>query len=182
MRENRILLGVTKNKEIVLGNFGVTTRNGYKEFTASFDLVRPRTITEEDIKEYFEDFAFNYGKEKAYEMCEEYNCSPQDLAEHLASDSSPKDVFDLSLFPEEIEIDGDTWYFESSSCGQCDTKDEMELYVDKGVYDRLYDLWTNYHLKEVGEEVETEIKYILEDMENVDEIKWIEYYIRENLI
>ena len=58
----------------------------------------------------------------------------------------------------------------------------MELYVDKGVYDRLYDLWTNYHLKEVGEEVETEIKYILEDMENVDEIKWIEYYIRENLI
>lgn len=179
---HKILLGATKSKEVVFANFGVTTRNGYKEFTASFDLVSPRVITLEDIEMYYEDFAENFGKEYAYDMCERCDCKPSELARVLAEDSSVYDTFDLSLFPEEIEIDGETWYFESSSCGQCDTKGEMEFYVNEEVYNKLYDLWTNYHLKEVGEGVETEIEYILKEMENVDEMEWIENYIKENLI
>ena len=182
MKENKILLGTTKNNDVVFGNFGITKRNGYKEFAASFDVVSPRIITSEDIEMYYEDFAENYGKEYAYDMCIRYDCKPSELARLLAEDSSVYDTFDLSLFPEEIEIEGDTWYFESSSCGQCDTKDDMELYVNKEVYDKLQALWTNHHLKEVGEEVEKEIEYILKESSQVDELEWIENYIRENLI
>lgn len=182
MRNEKLLLGATINNELVFADFEVITRNGYKEFSCSFDLVYPRTITDEDIENYYEDFAENFGKEEAYNMCVNFDCRPSELVSYLARNSSPYKAFDLSLFPEELEIDGDTWYFESSSCGQCDTKNEMQVYVNKKIYDKLYDLWTSHHLKEVGEKEEKEIEYLLREKENIDQKKWIEKYIQENLI
>lgn len=179
---DKILLGATNNNKLVFANFGITTRNGHKEFSCSFDLVYPRIITNEEIEDYYADYAENFGKEEAYDMCERYDCKPSELASCLASESSPYDAFDLSLFSEEIEIDGDTWYFESSSCGQCDTKKDMEVYVNEEIYNKLYGLWVSYHLKEVGEKEEKEIKYILKEMTKVNEMEWIENYIKENLV
>ena len=48
MTKTRYLLGATEDLEIVFGEFGVTTRNGYTQFTASFDCVRPFTADEVD--------------------------------------------------------------------------------------------------------------------------------------
>lgn len=40
----KVLLGVDRNQELVFGEFGITYRNGYPEFFASFDTVRPFMI------------------------------------------------------------------------------------------------------------------------------------------
>lgn len=177
MKEFKILLGATKDKEVVFANFEITTRNGYKEFAASFDIVSPRLITQDDIEAYYEDYAFNYGKEKAYDMCEWYDCKPSELSYYLAQNSYVYDIFDL--MDEEIEVDDETWYLENVSCGQCDTKNDMKYYVNKEVYDLIYDLWTNYHLKEVGEEVEKQVQKIVDLSSEVDEMVWIETFIIE---
>ena len=41
MRYDKILLGATKDNELVFANFGISNRNEYPKFTASFDMVRP---------------------------------------------------------------------------------------------------------------------------------------------
>ena len=41
---SKYLLGATKDKEIVFVELEITTWNGYSEFTASFDTVRPFTV------------------------------------------------------------------------------------------------------------------------------------------
>ena len=51
---SKYLLGTTTDKELVFGEFKVTTRNGYPEFTAYFDTVKPFKKDDIDAKEYYE--------------------------------------------------------------------------------------------------------------------------------
>ena len=39
----KILLGTTKDNNVVFGNYEIRTWNGYPEFSASFDSVTPFT-------------------------------------------------------------------------------------------------------------------------------------------
>lgn len=123
-------------------------------------------------------------KEYLYNMCETYHCAPQDLAKHQADEcKDPRDALDCSLYPEEIEImDGSHWYFESSACGQHDTRKDIEVYVNKEAYDLLHELWDNYHLKDISgkQEVMDKIDKITELLEEVDEEYWICDYINRH--
>ena len=181
----KFLLGATKDGELVFGEFEIININRHSEFTARFDIVRPFNEKDVDLVDYFDDFAGNYGKEYAYDLCERYHCAPQDLAQELADEcNDPRDALDCSLYPEEIEIDGDFWYFESESCGQHDTRKEMDEYVNKEAYDLLHELWDLYHLKNISEindfvRVKESIEYIKKALD-VDEKEWIKDYIERN--
>ena len=180
---NKYLLGATVDGNFVFGEFEITKRsgrwNGHPEFSASFDEVRPFNGSDIDLETYFEDMIVALGKEWAYDACERYCCSPQDLPRELADEcNDPRDAMDCSLYPECMEIDGDDWYFESGSCGQHDTRDEMDLYTNKEAYDKLHELWDNYHLKEVDDAVIAEVNAVVEMLEDVNEEEWIEDYIR----
>lgn len=176
------LMGSTKNKELVFAEFEVTKRNGYPEFTASFSSVRPFNENDVDIEDYMQDYVGSMGKAEAYEQCEFYDCSPSELAERMAQEAdSIADVIDCSLYSEFYTIDGKDYYFESCSCGQYDSRDDMELYTNKRVYDKIHRLWDKYHLKQVDSAIELEVFELQQELAKIDEEDWITRFIRNFL-
>lgn len=177
----KYLLGATENKEIVFGEFGVTNRNGYPEFTASFDLVRPFKGEEYDLTQYYEDWCDDMGKDYLYDLCVRFDCAPSELAEHLADECDDiRDALDCSLYPEVINVNRIDWYFESSSCGQHDTREEMEIYTNKAAYDLLHKLWDKHHLCKVDGSVIAKTQALEAMLHVIDEEEWIKDYIRNN--
>lgn len=179
----KVLLGATTNQEIAFGEFEITHRNGYAEFTASFETVEPFRGSDADLEEYFEDFADEccFGADFVLEQCRRLHCSPQALPMELANEcDDPRDAYDCSLFPEEYKVEYDRWYFRSGACGQHDLRKEgMAEYVNKKAYDKLYELWDKYHLCKVDEKEITKMLDYIEDKLNVDWEEWITEYIRE---
>lgn len=182
MKYNKILLGATKDNEIVFADVEVTTRNGYKEFSASFDTVYPFCYDDIDLEECVEDMLECYDKSTLYDLCYNNNCSPSELVSIIAEQEDIYDIKDLSLYSECYNINNSEWYFESSSCGQCDTRNEMEFYTNKECYDKLHKLWDNYHLKKNTDDIENEVISIMEKLCKVNEEEWIKNYIEENMI
>ena len=169
----------------MFGEFEITHRNGYPQFSASFDCVRP--FREEDCEgaiDYYDRLIDEcYDAEEKCNLYEMYNCRPSELAELLARDngSDVQDIVDCSLYPKIIDVDGTNYYFESGSCGQHDTREDgMDEYVNQEAYDLLHELWDKYHLMKVDSSVEDEVQKIVEMLEDVDEEAWIEDYIRRN--
>ena len=178
---NKYLLGATVDGNIVFGEIEVTNRNGYPQFTASFDEVIPFNGNNYDYESYYKIWLDDLDKEWKYDQCEMYECAPQELPSVLAAQcDDPRDALDCSLYPECVEVDGNDWYFESGSCGQHDTRDEMELYTNKEAYDRLHKLWDSYHLQKIDDAVMTEVNAVMEMLEAVNEEEWIENYILEH--
>ena len=178
--ENKYLLGATSDNELVFGEFGITHRNGYAEFTASFDTVKP--FKDFDSKEYFEGYIDGLEKETLYDMCVRFDCKPSELAEILANECGDvRDAMDCSLYPECYTVDGNSWYFESGSCGQHDTRDEMEEIINPDAYNLLHKLWDAYHLKEVDHEVVSQVEALEAMLAEVDEEEWIVDYIQRHM-
>lgn len=178
----KYLLGATIDKEIVFAEFGITTRNGYPEFSASFDCVEPFTEDEVDAEEYYQDFVEQMDAKWKWETCERYDLAPSELVQWLMDNegSDPQSVRDCSLYPEIITVNEKDYYFESSSCGQHDTRGEMEIYTSQNLYDRIHFLWDKCHLKEVNQEVIDEVEQIQNSFADIDEEEWIRDYIRIN--
>ena len=177
----RYLLGATTEKEIVFGEFEVTNRNGYPEFTASFDTVRPFAKDSYDLVEYYEGFVEDMDKAYLYDLCERLDCSPSELPQELADECYDiRDAIDCSLYPEIIEVDGEEYCFESGSCGQHDTREEMEVYTNREAYDLLHKLWDENHLHKVDENIIAKVQELDEMLSVIDEEEWIANYIREN--
>lgn len=153
---DRILLGVNNENEIVFGEFELRNWNGYPEFSASFDGVIPFTLESRDLYSALEDIIDTLDDSSKLNWCNEYDCSPYRLAdtmtEWLSDDELADLLYDMSLYPNTIYVDGEEWRFESSTCGQYDTTNEMKHIFCPDVYDNLMYLWKNYHLKELNEE------------------------------
>ena len=180
MRE-KYLLGATVYNELVFGEFELRDRNGYKEFSASFNTVTPFNAENYDLEEYYEGWIDGLDKEYLYDLCVRFDCKPSELPSELADECyDVRDALDCSLYPEEIMVDGESWCFESSSCGQHDTrKDGMEVFVNEEAYNLLHTLWDNYHLKKIDEEVIKQVENIVEMLSSVNEEEWIVNYIKE---
>lgn len=179
---NKYLLGATADNELVFGEFGITHRNGYAEFTASFNTVRPFNGESVDMSEYFENFMEQMDKATLYGMCYDRDCSPSLLPIKLAEECNDvRDVMDCSLYPECYTVNGDSWYFESGSCGQHDTRDEMDEIINPEAYNLLHKLWDAYHLEEVDDEVVTEVEVLEAMLAEVDEEEWIVDYIQRHM-
>ena len=181
MRE-KYLLGATVYNELVFGEFELRDNNGHKEFSASFNTVIPFNTEGYDLEEYYEEWVDGMDKDHLYDLCERFNCRPSELPVELASQCCDvRDALDCSLYPEKINVYGESWCFESSSCGQHDTrKDGMEKYVNEEAYNLLHELWDGYHLKEVDNEVIKQVEKLVDMLSSVDEEEWIINYIKEN--
>lgn len=181
MRE-KFLIGATKENEIVFCEMEITTRNGYKEFSVSFDCVRPFKEDDIDLEDYTEGLLEGYDKATLYDMCKDNDCSPSQLASIIAKEESIEDLMDLSLYNNTIYVNGESWRFESSSCGQCDTREDMLEYVDEKTYNIIHELWDNFHLEEM---TDNEVGVVSDIFENVlsceDEETWIADFIERNI-
>ena len=176
----KFLLGATKNNEVVFCEVEIRDRNGKLEFSASFDAVYPFEYDETYLMGRLLNQLDSYDDSYLYNLCKIYDCKPNDLAENVWADSYIEDIIDISLYPDSIEVDGNEWYFESSCCGQHDTREEMEFYVNETLYNRIMELWDEYHLKEINNSIVEEVNSILNELEQVDEEEWITNYIKVN--
>lgn len=178
--KNKFLLGATKDKELVFGKFEITTRNNFQEFLVSFNIVIPFDGDNFDLEEYFEDWVEGLDKEYLYDLCEQNYCAPQELVNALVEDCvDVRDAMDCSLYPKVVEVDGVHYYFESSGCGQYDTRENMEFYTNKEAYDLLIELRDKYDLKEIDEEGIEKAKKIEKLLVTIDEKQWIADYIQK---
>lgn len=81
----KYLLGINNDNEIVFAEFGITTRNGYNEFTACFDTVAPFEVEESDGIEYMEELLDScYDDGGKYRLCVQYDCAPSELPQTMA--------------------------------------------------------------------------------------------------
>ena len=177
VNETTILLGVTSINELVFANINIREN---KTLSISFSLVTPTIIDNDYLYERFTSMVEDLPKEDLYDLCVQYNCTPSNLIDEMFAYATPDEILDLSLFPEQIEVNGDEWVFESAGCGQCETRNVMSEYIDKDCYMRLMGLWDTYHLQTIDDDTVKEVETIIEKLNEVDQMEWIEDYIIEN--
>ena len=176
-KTKRVLAGVTEDKELYFIETSITDRNGYDEFTMSGFTVRP--VTEEDKKEY--ESTYLDGEEHYYWKEAVASGSTQDSMEDWIQQVRDEgDNMDCSLYPETVEVDNTTYYFESQSCGQHEVYDLVDYAMSKNIHQEMMTLWSKYHLKAVSE-MTTEDRKILDEImdrkqdEEAEVIKAVEY-------
>ena len=182
---NKFLIGATKNHELVFANFR-TRRYGNEQpkFSASFDTVMPFDADTFDFTSYYDMLVNEMDKDYLWEKCDVYDCKPSELAWRMADNRDNcdvKEIIDCSLYPEHYDIDGHNWYFESIGCGQHDTRDEIEELINIDAYNKLHELWDNYHLNTVDDSVVEQVKKLAKSFEEVNEEEWIIDYIKRHI-
>lgn len=161
-RDN-ILIGSTKENRLVF--MDVRIYNDHT-FTASFSIVTPFSADSIDWDNFFYDFVESHDKSTLYDMCAEYDCSPNDLVSVLANKEhyDIDEWFDCSLFSDIFYINGSYWYFESYACGQIDIEDSMSDYVNESLCKELIGVWKNNHLREIDD---VTIEYVEKLVDNI---------------
>lgn len=176
LNQTNILLGATELNEIVFADINIREN---KTLSVSFSLVTPTKIDNEYLFERFASYMEDLSKSELYDLCEQYNVAPSNLIDELFYYTSVEEILDLSLFPEQIEVNGDEWVFESAGVGQIETRNVMSEYVDKDAYYKLMTLWDNYHLQTIDDDTIQEVEKIIDELNEVDQMQWIEDYIKE---
>ena len=190
MNGNKFLLGTTKDNELVFGEFEVTKRNGYPEFTASFFTVRPFRADDFNIENYWNNYIEdmeNCGQDKlVLQELKNRDCKYSELADELAADcGNAKDCLDCSLYPKEVNVKNpgtdveEMFYFLSGSCGKHDTRKDMEEIINPEAYNLLHMLWDKYHLSKVEDPVISQVNDLIATLSMTDEEEenWIRKYI-----
>lgn len=179
-KEVKVLLGATKNEELVFANVGYNevARNPY--FAVSFEVVRPVVITESELEMRAESLLDCYDKEAKYDLCDNWDCKPSELLEEMVCRLDVEELLDISLYPESFYVDNTEVYFESDSCGQCGQYCEVvETYCySKELIDFILSNWKEYHLQEIGEAKAKEIFDQLNDLAPYkDEEEWVSNWL-----
>ena len=166
----KYLLGINNYNEIVFAEFGITTRNGYNEFSACFDTVAPFEVEESDGLEYMEELLEScYDDGDKYRLCVQYDCTPSELPQIMAENEhiqTNADEKDCSLYSNRIYIDDVEYAFETSCGGQHDIRNEgMKEYTNKKAVEELLNLWDNYHLEKVDDSIVEKVTKLQEELE-----------------
>ena len=192
IRKN-FLLGVNKEEnKIYFGEIEITTRNGYKEFTASFDVGEAFDIDDIDLQEQCQDLWDCYDAQQKLDLLYDGDRTKEDVFDDWTRYSDYKEFRDCSCTDFETELqNGQTINFESTCGGQHDIReDEKEynniIFTDKKAVDLILELWDKYHLENIEtklQEVETKINEILKriDKYNDREYENIENFIKANI-
>ena len=189
--KDKTLIGMTSENELVFAEFELKDNNHSKNhFTASFDIVTPVIVTDEYLRERAEDLVESLDPESKWDIAERFNVAPSEIPDIILKHDGIEGVLDISLFPENflIDLDGQDYdiYFESSSCGQHDIRQEgiEKYFVPKEFVEKLLWLWDNYHLKELDSKGLNEFyklqNLLPEEGENIFIENWLkEYFLKE---
>ena len=186
--EKKFLLGVIKN-QIVVGEFEVKTWNGYPEFTASFSVGEAFNIelSEDEIKDWWEEYWNCLDEKGKLVALNDGERTKQDWIDDQVGNTYYQDIKDCSCTDLEMKFNNEYINFESICCGQHDVRtdeffNEMK-FTNKEAFDKLMNLWDNYHLKEIDSATMKEIDEI-ENLLSGYEFSYgdkVEDFIRENL-
>lgn len=182
-RNYNYLLGADSNNEIVFADINIYDGGEKPTIGISFDTNRPFNASNVDVVDYFDDWCYGMDDDFLYRLCVKFDCAPSELAANLADECNDiRDAMDCSLFPEMYIIDGDDWCFESGCCGQHDTRiNGMKEYTNKEAYDIIHQIWDNYHLKVIDDDIIKQIENIGDMLDEIDEEEWITDYIERHI-
>lgn len=192
IRKN-FLLGVNKEEnKIYFGEIEITTRNGYKEFAASFNVGEAFNVDDIDLQEQCQDLWDCYDAQQKLDLLYDGDRTREDVFEDWTRYSDYKEFKDCSCTDYETELNnGQTINFETTCGGQHDIREDKEdfnniIFTDKKAVDLILELWDKYHLKNIEknlQEIETKINEILKriDKYNDKEYKNIENFIKANI-
>ena len=188
-----ILLGVNGDT-IYTGEIEVTTRNGYKEFTASFNVGFAFDVNNTDswAEDYFEELWNNSDDERKLEMLQDGEITKAEARDNFINDTyyytGYRAFIDCSCTDYEVDdmTNGDIINFETVACGQVDIRREPDfentIFTNKEAVMKLLELWDNFHLKEISEAQEEEINNLLNELAPFEE--WgtkFEDFIKDNV-
>ena len=153
--EKKFLLGVN-GSAILVGEIKITTRNGYKEFTANFSRGEAFNIDDVDFTAECESLWDCYDAEAKLDLLYDGDRTREDVFDEWTRYSNYHEFRDCSCTDIEIETkNGDLINFETISCGQHDERDESDFdnfkYTNKRAFKLIMYLWDNYHLEEITE-------------------------------
>lgn len=191
----KFVIGINKEeKEIIIGEMEITTRNGYKEFSASFDVGTAFDIEEVQDDDYIEEYCSDYwdclDADSKLELLYDGDRTKEEAFEDMFRYADYHDIKDCSCTDIEIEIeDGTTINFETTCGGQHDIRDDKDYYknivfTDKKAVELLLELWDEYHLKSIEDnaEIEEQINYVIEKLEKYTMYSDdTEKFIKENI-
>ena len=182
MSRTVFLMGLTKQEELAFAEFEVTTRNGYNEFTACFDTVTTLFVDDDVREEQVESILDCYEKEDLYNLCERYDCSPRELSEECIKDWTDEELFDTYSQLNSIELDDDELIiFTNCSGGQHDVRKDggFVWQVNEELNNKVLELWDNYHLKEVSDDVINTVNELIQQAKQIDADHIVEDYVKE---
>jgi hypothetical protein len=167
MKKETILLGI-KNNQIITTDLEITERNGYPEFSACFncgDAFNINDINDDYKNDYYESLWECYDAESKLKELWDGERTKTDVFEDWGDCDDYHDVIDCSCTDYEIDHNEKTINFESTCGGQHDVREENDFkdmtFTNKKMFDKIMYYWDNYHLKEVNEEQQEEIKKIM---------------------
>lgn len=183
------LIGFTKDYEIIIAELELRDWNFENEFSASFSISSiinaDNTIYDEDyIYNYVDSMLDEYDATYKLELCERYDCSPQNLCNkmtevYLNNPEEMKDLIDCSCYPNEVSINDIDYIFRADSFGQHDTRDDLLYAIDNDLYNDIHDLWDKYHLKQLDEKGLELYNSVIERASKIDEEEEIKKFIDE---
>lgn len=163
-----ILIGV-KNNTIITTNLEITERNGYPEFTASFNVGEAFNVdcVDEDYKkEYFEEVWNCYDAETKLNLLNDGEKTKKDVISDWNYYSDYTEIKDCSCTNYEITNNDITINFETIGCGQHDVREDADFsdmcFTDEKLFNNIMYYWDHYHLKEVNNEQIEEIKKLMD--------------------
>jgi len=150
--KNKMIVGITRNNTIIVAKV-----ENKKYFSVSFDELIPQKIDDdmidERIDEIIEDLSSQY---------DDNIDKTREVINNEYDNYGIEGLFDISLYPYSFTFKEEEIYFISGGCGQIDKRDNIAVYEDKSITDRIFQLWDKYHLKKVDN---VEIRDLFYDIE-----------------
>ena len=175
------LLGIINNR-IYTGEFEITTRNGYEEFTACFnegEAFDINAINEDYKSDYYNMLWESFDADYKIELLHDGDYTKDDIFEEWSNAEEYRDIVDCSCTDYELEIPNEdgaitkTINFETAGCGQLDIRERGDfnnmIFTNKKAFDKLMKLWDEYHLKEIDAEAKKEVAEVEQLLQKYEE-------------
>lgn len=189
-KRKTILLGI-KDNTIIITNVCITDRNGYNEFTASFDVGEAFNIDDiDDVykKEYANEYWACLDDRSKLNLLQDGEITKDEALQDIIENSyygDYRDFVDCSCTDYEITHENKTINFESKCCGQHDVRDDNNyedmIFTNRELFELVMYYWDYYHLKEINEEQIKEIEDKIFNSEFLEYNEEFEEFIINNL-
>lgn len=152
----------------------VTYRNGYQEFTASFNEGELINIDEknEEASDWYNMLFDEADAETKLHYLEDGDITKKEWIENCLRDEYDyRERIDCSCTDYEFTRDGSTWNFETCGCGQHDPR-ECECFIPvNNTVKKLLEFWNAHHLKEITDDEKNELLKLCKKMEKYEDIE-----------
>ena len=146
MNKYTILAGVTHDNELYFIDIekkheqhNYFSISGYTVIPTELELAK--SISRESIYDYVENAISDINTLFVRDI--------DDIVDDMIDSDGNLSGIDTSLYEGDVEVGGETYVFQSSSCGQHKEKELKKYFIKEQEYRDILDAWDKYHLKDI---------------------------------